>query len=196
MRAVERADIAEDFYRTTALEDMLDLPCEQVNDDRLYRALDRLLPHKRAIEEHLQKRLGELFALEYDLLLYDVTSTFFEGLADANPQAKRGHSRDHRPDCKQVCIALVVTREGVPLSYEVFDGNRVDVTTVEEIVGANGSALWSGGSDLGDGPRNDEPEEHRVAPEDGAEIRAGGLPAGGQALAPADRGGERLADGA
>lgn len=127
--------IAEDFYRTTALEDMLDLPCEQVNDDRLYRALDRLLPHKRAIEEHLQKRLGEMFALEYDLLLYDVTSTFFEGLAEANPQAKRGHSRDHRPDCKQVCIALVVTREGVPLSYEVFDGNRVDVTTVEEIVG-------------------------------------------------------------
>jgi transposase len=128
--------IAEDFYRTTALEDLLGLPCEQVNDDRLYRALDRLLPHKRAIEEHLQKRLGELFDLEYDLLLYDVTSTFFEGLAERNPQAKRGHSRDHRPDCKQVCIALVVTREGVPLSYEVFDGNRVDVTTVEEIVGA------------------------------------------------------------
>jgi len=128
--------IAEDFYRTTALEDMLELPSEQINDDRLYRALDRLLPHKRAIEEHLQKRLGELFALEYDLLLYDVTSTFFEGLAEGNPQAKRGHSRDHRPDCKQVCIALVVTREGVPLSYEVFDGNRVDVTTVEEIVGA------------------------------------------------------------
>ena len=127
--------IAEDFYRATALEDMLDLPTEQVNDDRLYRALDRLLPHKRAIEEHLQKRLGELFDLEYDLLLYDVTSTFFEGLAERNPQAKRGHSRDHRPDCKQVCIAMVVTRDGVPLSYEVFDGNRVDVTTVEEIVG-------------------------------------------------------------
>jgi transposase len=127
--------IAEDYYRTTALEDLLDLPAEQVNDDRLYRALDRLLPHKRAIEEHLQKRLGELFDLEYDLLLYDVTSTFFEGLAERNPQAQRGHSRDHRPDCKQVCIALVVTREGVPLSYEVFDGNRVDVTTVEEIVG-------------------------------------------------------------
>ena len=127
--------IAEDFYRTTALDDMLGLPSEQVNDDRLYRALDHFLPHKRAIEEHLQKRLGELFDLEYDLLLYDVTSTFFEGLAEKNPQAKRGHSRDHRRDCKQVCIALVVTREGVPLSYEIFDGNRVDVTTVEEIVG-------------------------------------------------------------
>src|SRR5262249_60122776 len=76
-----------------------------------------------------------VFALDYELLLYDVTSTYFEGQALGNPQAKRGHSRDHRPDCKQVCIALVVTREGIPLGYEVFDGNRVDVTTVEEIVG-------------------------------------------------------------
>jgi len=127
--------IAEDWYRGTALDDLLGIPGERVNEDRLYRGLDRLLPHKQAIEMHLQKRLGELFALEYDLLLYDVTSTYFEGLAAGNPQAQRGHSRDHRPDCKQVCIALVVTREGIPLSYEVFDGNRVDVTTVEEIVG-------------------------------------------------------------
>ena len=127
--------IAEDWYRRTALEDLLGVPIDQVNDDRLYRALDQLLPHKTAIEQHLRQRLGELFALDYDLLLYDVTSTYFEGQALANPQAKRGHSRDHRPDCKQVCIALVVTREGIPLGYEVFDGNRVDVTTVEEIVG-------------------------------------------------------------
>jgi transposase len=127
--------IAEDWYRKTALDDLLGIGAEQVNDDRLYRSLDRLLPHKEAIEKHLQKRLGELFDLEYDLLLYDVTSTYFEGLAEGNPQAQRGHSRDHRPDCKQVCIALVVTREGMPLSYEVFDGNRVDVTTVEQVVG-------------------------------------------------------------
>jgi transposase len=78
--------------------------------------------------------LGELFAFEYDLLLYDVTSTSFEGLAAANELAQRGYSRDHRPDCKQVCIALVVTREGMPLAYEVFAGNTVDVTTVEGIV--------------------------------------------------------------
>ncbi len=110
------------------------LPAERVNDDRLYRALDQLLPHKEAIERHLVKRLGELFDLSYDLLLYDVTSTYFEGLAARNPLAQRGHSRDHRPDCKQVCIALVVTREGMPLGYEVFPGNRTDVTTVEEIV--------------------------------------------------------------
>jgi transposase len=126
--------IAETWYRSTALEDLLGLAEEKLNDDRLYRALDRLLPHKRAIEQHLVRRLGELFSLDYDLLLYDVTSTYFEGLAEQNPLARRGYSRDHRPDCKQICIALVVTREGMPLGYEIFPGNRVDVTTVEEIV--------------------------------------------------------------
>jgi len=128
-------NVAEDWYRGTALDDILGVPAERVNDDRVYRTLDRLLPQKVQIEQHLVKRLGELFTLDYDLLLYDVTSTYFEGEALRNPQAKRGHSRDHRPDCKQVCIALVVTREGMPLGYEVFDGNRTDVTTVEEIVG-------------------------------------------------------------
>jgi len=126
--------VAEDWYRKTALEDLLGVPTERVDDNRLYRALDRLLPHKEAIERHLKQRYGELFDLEYDLLLYDVTSTYFEGLCEGNPQAQRGHSRDHRPDCKQVCIALVVTRDGMPLGYEVFAGNRNDVTTVEEIV--------------------------------------------------------------
>jgi transposase len=126
--------IAERWYRGTALEDLLDLPVELVNDDRLYRALDRLLPHKVAIEKHLKERLGELFDLDYELLLYDVTSTYFEGLADGNAQAARGYSRDHRPDCKQVNIALVVTGDGLPLGYEIFAGNRTDVTTVQEIV--------------------------------------------------------------
>ena len=126
--------IAEDWYRRTALDDLLALPVPLVNDDRLYRALDKLLPHKRALEQHLVARLGALFALDYDLLLYDITSTYFEGLAARNPLAQRGHSRDHRPDCKQVCVALVVTREGMPLGYELFAGNRTDVTTVEEIV--------------------------------------------------------------
>jgi len=127
--------IAEDWYRRTALSDLLGVAEERINDDRLYRALDRLLPHKRALEAHLKQRLGALFALDYELLLYDVTSTYFEGQAAANALARRGHSRDHRPDCKQVCIGLVVTREGMPLGYEVFAGNRTDVTTVEEIVG-------------------------------------------------------------
>ena len=90
--------------------------------------------YRDALQVHLKNRLGQLFALDYDLMLYDVTSTYFEGQAKSNAMAKRGYSRDHRPDCKQVCIALVVTREGMPVGYEVFDGNRVDVTTVEEIV--------------------------------------------------------------
>jgi transposase len=92
------------------------------------------LPHKRALEVHLKERLGALFALDYELLLYDVTSTYFEGQAEGNALARRGYSRDHRPDCKQVWIGLVVTRDGVPLGYKVFAGNRTDVTTVEEIV--------------------------------------------------------------
>jgi len=125
--------VAERWYRTTALEDLLGVPSESVYEERLYRTLDRLLPHKEAIEAHLVKRLGELFEIDYDLLLYDVTSSYFEGVADA-AIAQRGYSRDHRPDCVQVNIALVVTREGMPLGYEIFPGNRVDVTTVEEIV--------------------------------------------------------------
>jgi len=128
--------LAEHTYEASALAELLGVPAEKVNDDRLYRSLDRLLPHKTALEKHLQQRLGELFQLDYDLLLYDVTSTYFEGEAAANPQAQRGYSRDHRPDCKQVNIAMVVSRIGLPLGYEVFAGNRSDVTTVEEIVAA------------------------------------------------------------
>jgi transposase len=126
--------LAESFYESSALPELLGVPSEKVNEDRLYRALDQLLPHKGSLEKHLKERLGELFQLEYDLLLYDVTSTYFEGTAAGNPQAKRGYSRDHRPDCKQVNIALVVTREGMPLGYEVFAGNRHDSTTVKEII--------------------------------------------------------------
>lgn len=125
--------VAERWYRTTALEELLGIGPESIYDERLYRTLDRLLPHKQAIEQHLVKRLGELFAIDYELLLYDVTSTYFEGQADPKI-AKRGYSRDQRPDCVQVNIALVVTREGMPLGYEIFPGNTTDVTTVQEIV--------------------------------------------------------------
>jgi Transposase DDE domain len=126
--------IAEDWYRRTALCDLLQLGDEEVNKDRLYRALDHLLAHKAALEAHLSKRCGELFAIQNEVLLYDVTSTFFEGEAKANPQAQRGYSRDHRPDCKQVCIALVVTFDGFPLGYEVFAGNTHDSRTLQTIV--------------------------------------------------------------
>jgi transposase len=126
--------IAEHYYESTALPDLLGVPAYKINPHRLYRALDKLLPHKEALEKHLKNRLGTLFDLDYDLLLYDVTSTYFEGLCEGNPQAQRGYSRDKRGDCKQVCIGLVVTRQGIPLGYEVFDGNRNDVTTWQEIV--------------------------------------------------------------
>jgi len=126
--------IESTWYRATALDDLLGVAPEKIHTDRLYAALDVLLPHKEAIEKHLKDRLGNLFDLEYDLLLYDVTSTYFEGQCPANPMAKRGYSRDKRPDCLQVTIGLVVTEDGIPLGYEVFAGNRTDVTTVEEIV--------------------------------------------------------------
>jgi len=126
--------VAEDWYRRTALTDLLQLSDDLVNKDRLYRALDHLLAHKCELEAHLARRSGELFNISNDVLLYDVTSTYFEGEAQSNPLARRGHSRDHRPDCKQVCIALVVTFDGFPLGYEVFSGNTNDGRTVKQIV--------------------------------------------------------------
>jgi len=126
--------IAEHFYGTTALDDLLGIPPEKVNDDRLYRALDALLPHKDAICSHLAGRYAEWFGTQVDFLLYDVTSTYFEGQAAGDSLAARGYSRDHRPDCPQVCIGLAATPEGLPVGYEVFAGNRADVTTLEDMV--------------------------------------------------------------
>jgi transposase len=126
--------ISEFWYGKTALEDLLGVAAEKVNDDRLYRGLDAVLPLKEALFGHLQKTYGEMFGTTFDILLYDITSTYFEGTGARNGQARRGYSRDSRPDCVQVCIGLVVTPEGLPLAYEVFDGNRSDVTTVDEIV--------------------------------------------------------------
>lgn len=126
--------IEQSWYARTALEDLLGVSSDKVHTDRLYMGLDRLLPHKHALEKHLKERLGDLFDLEYELLLYDVTSTYFEGDCCGNPMAKRGYSRDSRPDCLQVCIGLVVTDDGMPLGYEVFDGNTHDSRTVEHIV--------------------------------------------------------------
>jgi len=128
--------IADTWYRRTALDDLLGVTVEQVHTRRLYEGLDALLPHKEAIEKHLKERLGGLFDLTYDLLLYDVTSTYFEGECQSHPMAQRGYSRDNRPDCLQVCIGWVVTTDGIPLGYEVFEGNRSDSKTVEEIVKA------------------------------------------------------------
>ena len=128
--------VAERWYQRTALEDLLGVCWKQVNEDRLYRGLDALHQHKDQLTQHLLKRYESWFGVGFEFLLYDVTSTFFEGQALGNTLAARGYSRDNRPDCKQVCIGLVVSPEGLPLAYEVFAGNRADVTTVEDIVRA------------------------------------------------------------
>ncbi len=128
--------IEERWYPSTALDDLLGIAEGQINDTRLYRCLDRLLPQKSKLEQHLRQRYGELFQAEFDVLLYDLTSTYVEGTAAKNPLMQRGYSRDHRPDCKQVVIALIVNVEGFPLSYEVFDGDRAEVTTLEVVLRA------------------------------------------------------------
>lgn len=135
-RLQSEARLEQLWYRGTALEDLLGVPIAKVHTDRLYAGMDQVLPHKEAIEKHLRQRVGELFAPSQELLIYDVTSTYFEGQCAANGLAKRGHSRDHRPDCLQVCIGLVVTEDGLPLGYEVFEGNRHDSTTLKTIVDA------------------------------------------------------------
>src|SRR3954467_7516500 len=126
--------IEERWYPSTALADLLGLEAGKINDTRLYRCLDRILPHKTKLERHLKQRYGELFGGEFDVLLYDLTSTYVEGAAEKNPMMRRGYSRDHRPDCEQMVIALIVNSEGFPFSYETFDGNRADVSTMETIL--------------------------------------------------------------
>src|SRR5881227_3863201 len=126
--------IEERWYPSTALDDLLGIEEGKINDTRLYRCLDRILPHKTKLERHLKQRYGELFGAEFDVLLYDLTSTYVEGAAEKNPMMRRGYSRDHRPDCEQMVIALIVNSEGFPFSYETFDGNRADVSTVETIL--------------------------------------------------------------
>jgi len=128
--------IEDTWYPRTALDDLLGVEPSKVHTDRLYAALDQLLPHKEAMEKHLKDRLGDLFDLTYDVLFYDITSTYFEGQCLGNPMAQRGYSRDSRPDCVQVCIGLIVTDGGMPLGYEVFDGNTHDSKTVQQMVEA------------------------------------------------------------
>ena len=126
--------IEQRWYPSTALDDLLGIEEGKINDTRLYRCLDRILPHKTKLEQHLKQRYGELFGAEFDVLLYDLTSTYVEGAAEKNPMMRRGYSRDHRPDCEQMVIALIVNSEGFPFSYETFDGNRADVSTMETIL--------------------------------------------------------------
>ena len=126
--------VEERWYPTTALDDVLEIEEDKINDTRLYRCLDRMLPHKGKLEQHLKQRYGELFGAEFDVLLYDLTSTYVEGGAEKNAMMHRGYSRDHRPDCEQMVIALIVNGEGFRFSYETFDGNRADVSTMETML--------------------------------------------------------------
>ena len=126
--------IEQRWYPSTALDDLLGIEEGKINDTRLYRCLDRILPHKTKLEQHLKQRYGELFGAEFDVLLYDLTSTYVEGASEKNPMMRRGYSRDHRPDCEQMVIALIVNSEGFPFSHETFDGNRADVSTMETIL--------------------------------------------------------------
>jgi transposase len=127
-------EVAERWYADSVLEDLLGVSWSQVNDARLYRGLDVLLAHKDRLCAQLLEKYRDWFGVQFEFLLYDVTSTYFEGQALGNEKAARGYSRDHRPDCKQVNIGLVVTPEGLPIGYEIFAGNTADVTTVEEMV--------------------------------------------------------------
>jgi len=126
--------VEQRWYPATALDDLLGIEEGKINDTRLYRCLDRILPYKTKLERHLKDRYGTLFGAEFDVLLYDLTSTYVEGAAEDNPMMRRGYSRDHRPDCEQMVIALIVNGEGFPFSYETFDGNRADVSTLETIL--------------------------------------------------------------
>jgi transposase len=126
--------IHEKWFPQTAMAALLDSDEQVAEKDRLYRALDRIVEHKEALEVYLAGRWKDLFGASFDVLLYDLTSTYFEGEVQEVDKARYGHSRDQRPDCKQLILALVVTPEGFPLSYEAFEGKRADVTTLEEML--------------------------------------------------------------
>src|SRR6266404_3607269 len=136
------------WFDQSAMDVLLGVDFAVAEKDRLYRCLDRILEHKGELFQHLQQRWKDLFDAQFDVLLYDLTSTYVEGEAEQNPKAKRGYSRDGRPDCKQVVVALVITPEGFPLAYEVMDGNTSDKTTLrgflEKIENTYGKAkrMW------------------------------------------------------
>jgi len=122
------------WFLRSAMDELLNVDFQAAAKDRLYRCLDRLLEHKDQLFLHLRQRWQDLFAAEFDVLLYDLTSTYFEGLCQQNPKARHGYSRDGRGDCRQVVIALIITPRGFPLAYEVLPGNTADSTTLGEFL--------------------------------------------------------------
>jgi transposase len=122
------------WFVDSAMDELLETDFAVAEKDRLYRCLDRLLEHKGELFVWLKQKWADLFGAEFDVLLYDLTSTYFEGEMEQNPKAKRGYSRDKRPDCLQLVIALVVTPDGFPLAYEVMNGNTSDRTTLRDFL--------------------------------------------------------------
>ena len=142
------------WFDHSAMDELLGADFAVAEKDRLYRCLDRVLEHKQELFVWLQQKWADLFHADFEVLLYDLTSTYFEGEMEQNPKAKRGYSRDGRPDCKQVVIALVVTPDGFPLAYEVMDGNTCDRTTLRELSGQDREDLRQGAAGVGDGSRH------------------------------------------
>jgi len=122
------------WFDQTAMDFLLDCDFQVAEKNRLYRCLDRILPYKDELCQYLKDKWQMMFNLEYDVLLYDLTSTYFEGLCKGNPKAKFGHSKDRRSDCRQVLIALVVTPEGFPINYEVLAGNTSEKSTLIKLI--------------------------------------------------------------
>jgi len=175
------------WFARTAMDELLQVDVLAASKDRLYRCLDYLVDHKDDLFKHLRRRWQDLFAAEFDILLYDLTSTYFEGLCEGNPQAKHGYSRDGRGDCRQVVIALVVTPQGLPLAYEVMPGNTSDRGTLrkflDKIQSQYGQARRTWMMDRGipkGGPPADAGRRRELPGRDAARAvgQAGGRPAG------------------
>src|SRR5919109_469330 len=122
------------WYLDSAMDELLEAGFEVAEKDRLYRCLDRVLEHKQELFVYLKQKWADLFGADFEVLLYDLTSTYFEGEMEQNPKARRGYSRDGRPDCVQLVIALVVTPDGFPLAYEVMNGNTADNSTLRDFL--------------------------------------------------------------
>src|SRR5215472_7897534 len=122
------------WYVDSAMDELLESSFSVAEKDRLYRCLDRVLEHKQELFIFLRQKWADLFAADCEVLLYDLTSTYFEGEMEQNPKARRGYSRDGRPDCVQLVIALVVTPDGFPLAYEVMNGNTADCSTLRDFL--------------------------------------------------------------
>lgn len=126
--------VHQHWFERSAMDELLGVDFAVAAKDRLYRCLDHIVPHKDDLCRHLTQRWKTLFDVSFDVLLYDLTSTYFEGLCGEIPKARHGYSRDGRPDCRQVVIALVVTTDGLPLAYEVLAGNTADCTTLKDFL--------------------------------------------------------------